>query len=457
MKATPLPRTTRPSRRSFRRRLATFGLGLALTCVASSAAAIEKRRLPDYDGRGGEPTRPGDAALWVPRVALFPFYIVSEYVIRRPLGALVSGAERAGVPQTVYEFFMLTDDHAVGWVPTFFVDFGFKPSAGAYFFWNDAFVERNRFTLHAATWGTNWLMASVADSYAVDERRSVTFRGLALSRPDFRYYSPGPESREEQMGRFGALRLESELAFRQRFGSLSSLEVAAGVRHLRFRNPSDDYVSVRERVREGWFELPEAYEDGYTAGFQRAHLSLDSRRARPSSQTGARIELDGEQGNAPGATPRSWMRYGAIAGGFLDLNDRARVLSLSLATTFSDPMTSAGVPFTELVQLGGAELMPGFVPGRLRGRSALVSTLGYHWPVWVWLDGTIQFSVGNVYGPHLDGLKASALRMAGAIGVQTSVTSENPVEILLGFGTETFDQGARLNTLRLAIGTTRGF
>jgi hypothetical protein len=47
--------------------------------------------------------------------------------------------------------------------------------------------------------------------------------------------------------------------------------------------------------------------------------------------------------------------------------------------------------------------------------------------------------------------------MAGAIGVQTSVSSENPVEILLGFGTETFDQGTRLNTLRLAVGTTRGF
>ena len=259
------------------------------------------------------------------------------------------------------------------------------------------------------------------------------------------------------MARYGATRWETSLEFRQRFSELSSIELSGGARHLGFGDPDEEYVSLRDRVSQGQFEVPEAFERGYAAGFQRVHLALDSRRERPAPQSGMRIELDAEQGNAPGAVPRSWMRYGAVAGGFLDLNDRARVLSLSIATTFADPLTSAGVPFTELVQLGGSELMPGFVPGRLNGRSALVSTLGYHWPVWVWLDGTIQMCVGNVYGPHLEGLKASALRFAGAIGVQTAVSSENPVEVLVGFGTETFEQGAKLNTLRLAVGTTRGF
>jgi hypothetical protein len=171
-----------------------------------------------------------------------------------------------------------------------------------------------------------------------------------------------------------------------------------------------------------------------------------------------RLDIEAEQGSAPRAsTPTGWLRYGAIAGGFLDLNDRARVLSLSVATLFSDPLTNSPVPFTELVQLGGSEPMPGFVPGRLFGQSALVTTLGYHWPIWVWLDGTIQAAVGNVYGQHLKGFDANLFRFSGALGFQTAGTSDNPVELLIGFGTETFERGAQLNSMRLVFGTSRGF
>jgi hypothetical protein len=79
------------------------GLPAALAFVAmllpGAAAAADpgtspKRQTPDYDGRPDPPPTAGEGALWIPRVLLFPPYVVSEYVIRRPLGALVTAAER---------------------------------------------------------------------------------------------------------------------------------------------------------------------------------------------------------------------------------------------------------------------------------------------------------------------------------------------------------------------------
>lgn len=51
-----------------------------------------KRALPDYHRPA--PKTAGDTLLWVPRVALFPVYFVTEYAVRQPLGALLRVAEK---------------------------------------------------------------------------------------------------------------------------------------------------------------------------------------------------------------------------------------------------------------------------------------------------------------------------------------------------------------------------
>ncbi len=429
---------------------------LLLPTVAN--ATPPKRTPPDYDGRGSPPTTPNKAALWVPRVLLFPLYVTSEYVIRRPLGAAIAGAERARLPQALYDFFMLSEDRKVGWVPTFFVDFGFRPSAGLYFFWDDAFAKGNDLRLHAATWGRTWLAGSVTDRIHLSQRDSLTLRWSGIRRPDYRYYGEGPDSVESSLSRYGADRIEASGAYSLELGGENQIETQVGYRRVRFRDPDvDGYVSTSTRAAQGAFALPSVYDSGYTAGVTRMLLRLDSRSSRAGDHSGVRMDLDVEQGNAPQTVPLGWVRYGAIVGGFVDLNDRARVLGLSVAGQFSDPLTSAPVPFTELVQLGGSEPMRGFLPGRLLGRSSLVTTLSYHWPVWVWLDGTMQAAVGNVFGPRLEDFEASRLRFSGAVGVATAGFSDNPFELLVGVGTETFERGAQLNTVRLALGTSRGF
>ena len=86
-------------------RTAAVALAIVMQLSGQAIAGTPDRELPDYDGRGGPPSPPGKALLWVPRVVLFPLYLTSEYVIRRPLGWLISGAERAQVPAALYDFF----------------------------------------------------------------------------------------------------------------------------------------------------------------------------------------------------------------------------------------------------------------------------------------------------------------------------------------------------------------
>src|SRR5215471_10789725 len=63
---------------------------LAIAVAAGTSHAEPKRDVPDYDGRGNPDADAGSWALWIPRVVLSPLYVVNEYVLRRPVGALVT-------------------------------------------------------------------------------------------------------------------------------------------------------------------------------------------------------------------------------------------------------------------------------------------------------------------------------------------------------------------------------
>src|SRR3954471_22946708 len=65
----------------------------------ASARLAAKREPQDY---GGPPAPTvGPALLWAPRVVLFPPWLVSEYVLRQPVGALTRAAEREQWPAQV--------------------------------------------------------------------------------------------------------------------------------------------------------------------------------------------------------------------------------------------------------------------------------------------------------------------------------------------------------------------
>jgi hypothetical protein len=442
----------------------------ALFCSSLGAQALAaddaKRPLPDYDGRGGAPQTPGQKALWVPRLLLSPLYFVSEFVIRRPLGAAITAAEKAELPAAIYDFFAFGPDHSAGIVPIAFIDFGFEPSVGIYAFWDDAGFEGHDLRLRGSTWGADWLSGTATERFHFGERLELTLTGTATRRPDYAFYGIGPDTRESDLVRYSADTVDARFDSRLKFAGSSMFETAFGYRGASF-GPSDyspaargtvDYEpSLDEAVASGELPEPPGFRDGYRAPFVSTRLVLDS-RGKSTSATGARVELSGEQGvDLKNRPTSSWVRYGGTLGGFLDLRDSGRVISLSASALLADPLGDRPVPFTELVQLGGPGLMPGFRQGRLYDRSALVATLRYSWPIWIWLNGSLQAATGNVFGERFEGARLERSRFSAAVGIESSGSRDSIFQALLGFGTETFESGAELDSIRFVIGARSGF
>jgi hypothetical protein len=429
----------------------------ALSSAGAGAADAEKRPVPDYDGRGKR-TTPGQKALWVPRVLLSPLYFVSEYVIRRPLGFAITAAEKAEVPRVLYDFFAFGPNHSAGVVPIAFIDFGFQPSVGLYAFWDDAGFAGHDLRLHGSTWGKDWLAGTATERFRLPGGVELTLRGTAVHRPDFAFYGIGPDTRESALVRYGADKVEASFDSRFSFAGSSVLQTTVGYRGASFGHSNyGNELSLDEAAARGTLPLPPGFQGGYRAVFSRARLALDS-RGKSTSETGFRLDLTGEHGaDSKNAPASGWLRYGGTVGGFWDLGDSHRVVSLSVSTLLADPVGARPVPFTELVQLGGPGMMPGFRLGRLADRSAAVVALRYAWPIWIWLNGSLQVATGNVFGARLDGFRAGRGRLSAALGIESVGSRDSIFQALVGFGTETFESGAQVDSLRVVVGARSGF
>jgi len=429
--------------------------------------ASPKRALPDYDGRGKPPTTVGEDLLVIPRVILSPVYFTTEYIIRKPIGTAIAAAERSNIPQVLYNFFLFGPDHKAGILPTLFFDFGFSPSVGLYGFWDDAGFKGNGLTAHFSIWTSEWIAGSLGDTIHFGGKSAFTVKLAAIRRPDRTFFGLGPNSLQDDRGRYGETRLDGGGTFDVALWRSSQLQAGSGVRSVQLYN--GDYLgeaTLSGQAAAGLYPLPPGYGHTYTEEFNHALLALDTRKT--GAGTGVRIEAQGEQGSDFNSTPYSaWVRYQGTAGIFVDLNGRGRVLSLTGTALFADPLERGGaIPFTEQIALGGdtpvlktmatgAGLMPGLFPGRLVDRSAAVTTLQYRWPIWAWLDGTLQVATGNVFGEHLDAFKPGLLRLSGALGIESIGVSDNAFHLLIGIGSETFDHGGQIDTVRLAFGTSR--
>ena len=419
----------------------------------------EPRALPDYDGRGGPATTPGDVLLWVPRVILFPPYVVAEFVIRRPLGWVISAAERAGVPAWLYDFFTF-DDHRAGIVPTALIDFDFYPSVGLYGFWNDVGFRGHQLRLRGAFGGDDWLAAAFSERIAFDEagRDRLRLDVRAQRRPDFTFFGLGPDTRQSSLARYGQDLREATLSFDKSWWRASSLHAELGVRAVDFRRGGyEDDPVLDDELAAGNLPLPPGYAEGYTIARSRLTIAVDNRRPRPASTAGWRLEVHATHA-AELRQDTSFIGYGASTGYAFDLNHRNRIVTLGALVRFVDPIADAIVPFTELVSLGGAaNPMRGLYPGRLYDRSGAVAGLGYRWPIWIWLDGAIRMELGNVFGEHLEGFRLERLRWSGALGVESVSTPDNSFELMVGAGSETFESGGKIDSFRFVFGTTSGF
>jgi hypothetical protein len=169
-------------------------------------------------------------------VVFSPVYFTTEYLIREPIGALVSAAERSNVPQVLYDFFLFGPDHKAGVVPTIFFDFGFSPSVGLLGFWNDAGFKRNNLSAHFSIWTSDWIAGSVGDSIGFGKASAFAVKLAALRRPDRTFFGIGPNSLQGNLSRYGETRLEGSGTFDVPLWHSSQLQAGSGYRTVNLYN-----------------------------------------------------------------------------------------------------------------------------------------------------------------------------------------------------------------------------
>ena len=449
----------------------------------------DERELPDYDGRGDDPVTAGEVLIWIPRGLFFPVWLVSEYVIRAPVGAITSAAEEADVPGILGDFFTFGPGNKMGIVPSALIDFGLRPSIGIYFFSDDLPVDNLGFRSHLAFGGPDWWRATGTVRYHIHQETNyhsekfVQIKGVYSLRPDWVYFGDGPESLKDEETRYSAQYVDAFASYIGGFWRESRIRGWAGIRHATFKhrhsNSGPDGVpSIAGGVAQNFFLPPALFPEGYFAGKFGLDVALDTRPKRnkfvpegsdflsppghgvklaPRAELGVGLREEASLVAADTEEQPLWIKYGGTLGLYVDLYNQ-RVLGLQGIVDFVDPINEdAPIPFTEQVSLGGSRPMRGFLQDRLIGRSSFVTQLEYTWPIWTSLDGSLHYAVGNVFGEHLEGIEASLLRQSFGLGFAASARRDHNFEFLVAFGTETFDQGSKLDTVRLVIGATEGF
>lgn len=415
----------------------------------------QRRPVPHYDGRPEPGTDAVDGLLWVPRVLFSPVYLVTERLVRQPLGLLFYELERAGILIAIPELFTFLDGRVL-LLPTAFFDFGFRPSVGLYFTWDGALVDDNRLSMQVATWGLDWLSFTATSRFAPTPALWLVPRVQALRRPDQIFGGIGWDATRQGPARFAFDGLDVSVLLSQRPRGRSAIDYWLGYRSASFVSQAfDGDPGVAERG-----PLPVGFADGYASVRLGASATLDTRGLEELSTGG--LVLGGllEHGAAFGGVELSrWLRWGGSLLLATDALGQGRVLALSGQAQLVSPLQGPdeGVPFHELMDLGG-DLGPmrAFRPGVIRGYSIVSAALSYVWPIWALLDASLRVGVGNAFGRHFEDFAWERLRLAFDVGVRPRTGGEHLFELIVGIGTETFDAGASIVEVRLAVGARAG-
>ena len=317
------------------------------------------------------------------------------------------------------------------------------PSFGAFAFWDDFLVKKNHMTLHYEFWPSDFIAGKFKDRYQIDDTKEVFVSVGGLTRPDLVFYGIGPNSLDEHRSRYQLAGFDVRVGADARPWRSSRVELDGGVKKA---DISDGHwqsdPSLTAEAATGAFAVPFGFNRGYIAPYLRAYAALDPHPRDLATGSGARVAVDLESGADAQHGFSGWMRYGATLKGYVDLNDRGRILSLTVGALFCDPMGPDPVPFTELVSLGGDKWMHGYFEGRLVGRSALVASLEYEWPIGPSFNAVLEGAIGNVFGAHLEDFDVGLLRLSWSLGL--GFGKDPPVRIVIGFGTETFTHGTQV-------------
>ncbi|MEM9194718.1 MAG: hypothetical protein AAGF12_36400, partial [Myxococcota bacterium] len=246
-----------------------------------------RREVPNYDGRE-DYTTAGEVLLWIPRILVSPLYLVTEFVIRRPLGFMVTGLEEEEIPQKIFSAFTFGPNNESLLVPTAFLDFGFRPSFGAFFRTQDFLFPGHIVSAAASFGGPSWTNFQVGTGVADpsdDNEWEIQLSGRWLRRPDGRFFGLGQELNDDADSRYAFTVLATELGADWFFSEGSRLSGHAGIRNVEFNTDSCCDPDLTERVAAGVFsQTPPGYDEGYTAARFNVEATYDTRPPRTETQ-----------------------------------------------------------------------------------------------------------------------------------------------------------------------------
>ena len=392
--------------------------------------------------------------MWIPRILFAPLWIVTEFVLRRPLSAITRWAEKRNSGGAGPLSFFTFDEGNLQIIPTLLVDFGNQPSVGLYVRWNHVGHEDHHLRLHLAFWGPDWIKGRFTTRWEPEhDRMRAELRVAAQKRSDGRFAGLGSEANPDRVARFNVRQYEVLGSFEVEPWRQSFFHVGLGFLDEEYGPDGFCCPSVEERVAEGAFsQFPPGYPDGFSIAHLDLDLTLDTRRDRGEGSSGVTARFHNRFAvDLQSPEQRRWNRYGGSLGLHWDMSGQAHMLSL-VATAEVAQAIVGEVPFTQQVELGGTGPLRGFRQGALMGDSGASLTLRYTWPVWAWLDGTAHVALGNVYDGLFEGFGLDQQRMSFGVGFGAVDELDHYFHFTLGWGTEPIARGFQVQTFRLAAG-----
>jgi hypothetical protein len=394
---------------------------LAAEALADPCTAPVTDRPPDprcgetLDGRApAEPSparKAGQAALAVPRVvtqaAFWPVVTTADVVENHHV---VDWARAI----------LTTDDGLVGVRPEIMYSTSFITSGGLRFFYRRLPGPGSELTLRARTGGPAIVLGQLG-------LRGPDRSGLSLlvtydRRNDRLFAGVGPRNDEDLLAlglrsaRYASDNLGGELRWSRRFPFHLVPQAHADLQRRDFHSTdvsggppvSDVFGLTADQCSAQGLAAPcvdESQMPGFNRGIRLAHagggVTLDLRNpARDGS--GVTLAVDATAARGIAGDPSRHAAFTAETVGAIGGSDRLFLLRARAAMV--ERLTSAPIPFDELVVPSGLYDMRGFAYGRWRGESGIVGSAEYRWYIAASLDATLFVDVGTVAGPRFSNI-----------------------------------------------------
>ncbi len=378
---------------------------------------------------------PGEWALWIPRVLLFPIR-VAVTIIGYPISMGLYALELYNLSSRVKSVFF-NEDGTVGIYPVGFAETGFGLNIGGRLILR-RIIEDVGLTGRASFGGRfRQLLSTKISTNNTFEHATIDLRGSYEVRPKDQFFGIGNGDLTEDAPMMPVAARGAELResrFRQdaiRIGLQAtyhphrtvSVGLSGAIIDRTFAAAEDDNVEAEDQLAANFdVATVTGFVDGSQTMYAELEATFDTRHAPSRFESAAAPSagwyLQGFAGYTNGFSgdPSSYIRYGLDLQRFLRLGEGPRALALRVKF---EGVTGGynEVSFYDLPKLGGPLLLRGFNLDQYRDRFAGLGSIEYQFDAAEFLGGFVFVDFGRVFSQPED-IELSDLRLGFGGGIQ---------------------------------------